>query len=197
MMSNLVYGVGYHQGVNRKAISAYISNNRSEYDLWVKMLRRCYDSKFHDKYPTYKDCTVAKEWHDFQNFAEWCKKDKYHNLGYALDKDILSLGGKLYSPETCCFVPVEINNLFNNRKVARGNYPIGVSVNKADKRKNMFRANISINGRLKNLGYFSTADEAYKAYCIAKIAYVKEVALKWEGCISKKVFNKLMTWSRS
>lgn len=46
----------------------------------------------------------------FSNFAEWF--DKHHVEGWELDKDILVSGNRTYSPETCCFVPHEINVLF-------------------------------------------------------------------------------------
>jgi len=193
-MSNLVHGVGYHPAHNRKDISEYISNNDSEYATWIQMLRRCYSDAYKSKNPSYVGCSVCKEWHNFQNFAEWCKNHEFHGMGYHLDKDILFKGNKLYSPETCCFVPREINNLFNSRASARGEYPIGVSVNKADKRANMFRANIGVGRKLKNLGYFNTANEAHKAYCIGKKNYVREVALKWKENVSNDVFNALISW---
>lgn len=33
------------------------------------MLQRCYDSKYHEKSPTYKNCEVHNEWLNYQNFA--------------------------------------------------------------------------------------------------------------------------------
>ena len=49
---------------------------------------------------------------------------------YHLDKDILVKGNKVYSPETCCFVPQEINSLLVTSVRSRGDQPIGVSYNK-------------------------------------------------------------------
>lgn len=36
---------------------------------------------------------------------------KPHMEGWHLDKDILLKGNKVYSPETCAFVPAKINSL--------------------------------------------------------------------------------------
>ena len=54
--------------------------------------------------------------------------------GWQLDKDILIKGNKIYSPDTCCFVPSEINNLFVGCNKSRGSLPIGVTFNKRLKR---------------------------------------------------------------
>ena len=76
------------------------------------MLIRCYNKKDLEKNPTYKNTTVCIEWCNFQNFAQWFEKNYIDD--WALDKDILVKGNKVYSPETCCFVPREINEVFKN-----------------------------------------------------------------------------------
>ena len=93
------------------------------------MLRRCYDKKILEKFPTYKRCTVCDEWLFYPNFKKWFDENYYEIEGQkmALDKDIISKGNKVYSPENCIFVPNNINVLFTNRKGERGDYPIGVS----------------------------------------------------------------------
>ena len=104
-----IYGVGFIGTGKHKA-----SFNRKDtkiYKDWASMIGRGYCSKTKKKYPTYKDCTVCKEWHNFQNFAEWAVQQPFYGLGYQLDKDILVRGNKLYSPETCCYVPQQINKL--------------------------------------------------------------------------------------
>lgn len=83
-------------------------------EVWSSMFQRSYSKKFHLKNPTYKNCSVDKRWHNFQNFATDYERmypknaiEKFH-----LDKDILVPGNKIYGPDTCCFVPKEINDLF-------------------------------------------------------------------------------------
>lgn len=57
--------------------------------------------------PTYEGCTVCDEWLYFSNFKKWF--DENYIEGFQLDKDIIIRGNKVYSPQTCCFVPKEIN----------------------------------------------------------------------------------------
>jgi hypothetical protein len=77
------------------------------------MMMRCYSLKWSSKFPTYKDCIVDERWHNFQIFGEWFEENYVE--GFELDKDILGKSSKIYSPETCCFVPQEINLMFTKR----------------------------------------------------------------------------------
>ena len=170
-----VFGVGF-MGVGK--FKAFDGNGKPTkcYRVWVEMLRRCYDPKHHEKEPTYKGCTVCKEWWNFQVFAEWYYSHFYEieNEQMALDKDILHKGNKVYSPENCVFVPQCINTLFTKRDKVRGEYPIGVN-----KEGNKFRAKLNKgNGKQIHLGTFTTPNEAFQAYKYAKEEYIKEVAEK-------------------
>ena len=97
------------------------------YETWCNMIRRCYDEKCQEKRPTYKDCSASEEFHNFQNFGMWDKDNYYKIEGeqMCLDKDILVKGNKIYSPETCIFVPNTINLLFTKSDKARGKSVIG------------------------------------------------------------------------
>lgn len=102
-----VFGVGYiGQG-------DYIFDSRSKCaKTWRSMLDRCYSNN----HTTYKDCIVSSEWHNYQNFAKWWEENHNPNImkSWHLDKDIIN-NTRIYSPETCCFVPIQINNLFKNK----------------------------------------------------------------------------------
>lgn len=156
------------------------------------MFRRCYSKIFHARQSTYSDCTVCDEWLLLSNFKKWF--DENYIEGYALDKDILVKGNKVYSPETCCFVPNEINTLLTKRQNYRGKLPIGVTINN---KSSNYIATINLNGKKrKYVGSFSTPDEAFEAYKEAKENHIKEVAEKYykEGTISEKVYNALMNY---
>ena len=183
-----VYGVGFiGEGEYKSKINGIITK---VYTLWKHVLRRCYLSEVDIKTYSYKDVTICEEWHNFQNFAEWIDKNYNSKVmeGWQLDKDILVKGNKIYSPETCAFVPQEINILFTKRYNSRGVYPIGVCFHTAH---NKFSAIISKNGKQKHLGYYKTPEEAFQAYKSAKEKHIKEVADKWRGQITEEVYQAM------
>ena len=151
------------------------------------MLERCYSEKYQEKYPTYKNCTLDEKWYNFQIFAKWFENN--YILGHQLDKDILIKGNKIYSPETCCFVPQEINKLFTKSEKARGSLPIGVR--KCNKR---YKAIVKLNGKQRHLGTFDTPEEAFNAYKIAKELHIKEVADRWKGQISDRTYYAMYNY---
>lgn len=162
------------------------------YNTWLHMLERCYCSKYHEKKPSYKGCTVCEEWWNFQVFAEWYYEHYYEieSEKMNLDKDILHKGNKIYSPDTCVFVTQFINGLFTKRNKLRGEYPIGVS-----KYGNKFVAQLCKGyGKSIPLGRYDTPEEAFLAYKKAKEAYIKEVAEKYKGKIDNRAYEALMNY---
>jgi len=129
---------------------------------WESMMNRCYNKNFHKNYPTYKDVTVCEEWHNFQNFSKWFEKNWKHWMDstWHLDKDIFHINCKIYSPETCCFIPSEINRIFKNQT---RQLPIGVSYD-----RNNIRATIGKYGKQELVGYFDTIEEASVEFNKAK-----------------------------
>jgi len=174
---------------NRKSLSFGIGINDAEYFVrkningkqvtcpfyvkWSSMLRRCYSPLFQSKNPTYNGCKVSKDWLSFMSFREWMNEQDW--LGNALDKDLLIKGNKIYSPETCLFVPHWINNLTCERDRFRGKYPLGVCF---DRSSMNYKAQIRLEKKMKNLGRFSTSVEAATAYKIAKKEKLREAAFQ-------------------
>ena len=178
-------------------VGNYSSRDKRHYRLWTDMLERGYSMLCKDKQPSYRNTTVCDEWLNFQNFAKWCDRQDSFNKkdckgkSYQLDKDILVKGNKIYSPETCRFVPQEINKLLTNRRNDRGLYPIGVTY---EKDRCRFTAQMLCYGKHKRLGSFETPEEAFQAYKTAKESYIKEVAEKWKDSVDDEVYNALMNW---
>ena len=108
--------------------------------------------------------------------------EKQDYEGKQLDKDLLILGNKVYSQNTCVFVKSKFNTFLVEHAAARGESPIGVHYLK--KPKNMvnelskpYVARIKIgNDKTKHLGMFATPEEAHDAWLTAKLEIAKELA---------------------
>ena len=106
-----------------------------------------------------------------------------------LDKDILIKGNKVYSPETCVFVPQNINELFVKRNIDRGIYPIGVHLNKLN---NKYIAQCAQGqGKIINLGCFNAPKEAFNVYKLFKEDIIKQIADKYKILIPQKLYNAM------
>jgi len=141
------------------------------YRCWKHMIERCYSSI---QYPTYIGCRVDERWKYFMAFRAWYL-EQAPKSGDQLDKDFLG-DGKLYSPETCCFVPRWLNTLFIDCGLARGEWPQGVSYHKSSGK---YRSIIRRSGKYIHLGYFDTPEEASEVYLKAKAAYVEELLIEF------------------
>ena len=160
-----------------------------EYNKWQSMLKRCFDNKYKDRYPTYKGVTCCDRWLCFANFLEDFEilKQEYNwdnDKKLNLDKDILNKNNKIYSLENCVLVPDWINKLFIKSDASRGDCPVGVTYHKRCKK---YEAQCNINGKQISLGYYSTPQEAFNAYKIAKEQEIKRVA---EDCVSKSYITQ-------
>jgi hypothetical protein len=169
-----------------KYVSRINSIRTKEYIAWDAMLQRCYDPKLHKRHPSYKDCIVCEEWLNFQNFAEWFNNNYIE--GCQLDKDLLVKDNKLYSPETCCFVPQEVN-LSLIKPMNKRIYPLGVY-----KHHNKFVAHVKENKISKYKGIFSTITEAANCYKEEKEKQLIQLAIKYTDVLSKDAYTALINY---
>lgn len=160
----------YGHGIND---TEYVFETK-DYKIWRDMLERCYCDKTQEKFPTYKGCTVCDEWKTFSNFKKWFHE--HYIDGWELDKDIISINNKVYSPSTCCFVPREINSLLRKSTV---NNTCGIYKTKSGK----YQATISINKKSKHLGTFNSFEEAKSVRDAAFRMKLKEVLSKYEDIL--------------
>ena len=185
---NNIKGKIYGKGIND--LNCPISCNGIHYkfyQVWKSMFRRCYSLIFHTKQKTYSDCTVCDEWLLLSNFKRWF--DENYIEGYCLDKDIRVHGNRIYSPQTCCFIPKEINTIFITNKRIRGEFVIGVSHNGSN-----YTATLLKWGKTCYLGVFATEEEAFLAYKREKESFIKEVANKYKDKLSEIAYNALMNY---
>ena len=187
--TNLIYGVGYNSRVfpTKKG-----TTQLKEYTLWLQMLRRCYGNT---EMLSYKGCTVSDNFKNYEYCYLWCQEQVgFKVIGFALDKDLLCVSGKkLYSENTCVFIPKELNNFLALRDADRGLYKLGVSFCNREYKFVSYCNNNT--GTTKFLGYFDTEIEAHNAYCIFKDSMAKILAEKHKEVISDKAYNALSNFS--
>ena len=115
-----IYGLGFH-GIGKDG--KHLKTNNREGILWKNMFVRCYSESCLATTPTYANCEVCERWRSFANFLDDLPlidgyKEWLINRDYQLDKDLKQQGvkNKIYSLETCCFVPSHINAYENHSR---------------------------------------------------------------------------------
>lgn len=191
----LVYGIGI------KGLAYPVWDGKKllkEYTVWADMLRRCCD-KNASKNPAYIGVTCSENFKSYSFFYEWCQQQKgFGNVDekgkfWHLDKDLLIKGNKLYSEDTCVFIPSNINCLLTRRGNDRGEYPIGVSRSSGS---NTFRVQCNNGyGKIVHIGCFQTQEEAFQAYKVFKEQLIKAVADSYKTEISCKAYSALMNYT--
>ena len=186
-----VYGVGILGTKYPSTINGVLTK---EYVLWRGMLKRCYSDVYKKRYPTYEGCKVSNKFKSYEYFYEWCHKQIGFDVkGWHLDKDLLIKGNKVYSEDSCIFIPSEINLLLVKNTASRGEHLIGVYWH--NKRK-AFEARVRKNkGKQEYLGLFKTEIEAFNAYKTAKESFIKEQANEWKGKIDGRAYEALMNYT--
>lgn len=153
------------------------------YSKWKNMLTRCYCEKYQKRQPTYVGCSVSNEWLTLSSFKKWMSSQEW--VGMHLDKDLIKYGNKVYSPELCVLVPQSLNSLLLSGRNSQ--YPQGVYLYTNSDR---FKAQCNVNGIMKHLGYFSTQEQASKAYRLFKSNHIKETAQQYKS--NKRLYNGLI-----
>lgn len=159
-----------------------LTNVRSDelshyYQTWTSMLSRCY-GKRNKNNVCYAGVTVCEEWLTFSKFKSWMEIEDWR--GKELDKDLLIRDNKVYSPLHCCFIPRKLNAFLTTNKGKRGEYPLGVRYRRKNKDMineltNCFQSEISLNGKIKHLGYFSDPYKAHLMWQKKKLELTKDL----------------------
>lgn len=160
------------------------------YWKWASMIKRCYCKKYQNNKPTYKGVEVCEEWKVFSNFSKWA--ESYSDIkDLELDKDFLG-DGKIYSPETCCFIPSYINGL-GLQSLSKNK---GLSYKKSNRKWEASVSQTTRCGKRVNryLGLFESEHDARNAYLEGKRGVVLE-RLNWyrqEGFYDKRVDDAIL-----
>lgn len=189
-MTKLVYGVGINDGKYPAKLNGKIIK---EYKLWLGLLKRCYSPIYHRENPTYISCKASENFKNYSYFYEWCQTQiGFNKESYHLDKDLIFKGNKLYSENTCLFVPSQLNRILMSSGACRGNLPLGVTLEGSK-----FKARCWGYSPKRHIGTFDTIEEAFNAYKAVKEAFIKAQAEKWKAHIDPRAFVALIAYEVS
>lgn len=184
--NNLVKGVGLFDSTSvgkDKGIKKVI-------EAWNNMLQRCYCNTFHQRQPTYKDVIVCDRWKTYSNFeydlVNMLNYEKFVDEGWVLDKDILSSGNKVYSPETCCFIPKSLNSKISSIE-SIFQCDVGYSILPSGK----YRVCTEHGKSTKHVGCYDTPEEASNVYKTVKCNTIISEIKKWEGLVDDRVLRAI------
>lgn len=175
-MHRSAFGVGYI-GIGVKS-----HHEKKAYETWKGMFHRCYHEEWLEKCPTYRGCEVAEEWHCFQDFLPWFNENypfEHENADYRweLDKDTFSKGCKLYSKDTCCFLPQPLNismtTAVDSDNKKRKDLPQGVSFTAQGVTK-QYVARLKVYGDKLLSKLHATVQEGFDWYCEQKLTYIQD-----------------------
>ena len=171
-LRRMVCGIGIYDTDN-------VDCHNLSYRIWREMICRCY-GKSQLKRPSYIGCKVCEEWLTYSNYKEWY--DEHYIEGFEIDKDLLS--GKLYSPQTCVFLPSEINSFLVVKKHEnkKSKLPIGVFEGEG--------AYIANCGNVY-LGSFKDLEMARNAYIKEKKRQLNILTEKWKDKIESRAYEAL------
>ena len=174
-------------GVGKNDVTADVQGRREYYYLWYNVVRRGVRLK-----GNYESVDCCERWFKFSNFLEDLPHIDNFNMrerGWELDKDLLSKKKKMYSKETTCFLPREINNcLAVSGKDSKFR---GVCY---DNEIYKYFASTMLDGKRRRFGSFKTYEEAHEKYKEVKSLEVKRLAEKYKENLSERTYNALISW---
>ena len=184
-----ICGVGFIpstlKGKEHRRIRAFIS--------WKNMIRRIYNG-YGRFAKCYENCVICEEWLDYGVFKNWYENQRGCGLKYELDKDLLG-NGKLYSPETCCLLPRELNRMISDRKTKNRELPTGVV--KSGKKYYAHYVMGTSEKKLVRIGGFNTPEEASNAYKAFRKKRIAETAQSYydNGVLDERAYNSLINFN--
>lgn len=170
-------------------------------DLHRSILTRCYSETSLKRNPNYRGCSVAEDFYKYEDFIVNIKKVSNYdvwvsNVGWQLDKDLFFQNNKVYSTETCCFLPKKLNITFQGGGQKKENdLPNGVVRGKARKNRTTYIAQCTGDkGSNRHIGTFSTVDEAFEAYSYTKQRLVANLTFEYFEYLDDLTIDKLLEY---
>lgn len=165
------------------------------YRVYYRIRQRCTENHRH-----YEEVEMCQEWLDNpKSFVEWYFKNYYSvgNETMCVDKDLFSGENKIYSPDTCCILPITLNSLIASMKKRsydeeeKNKLPLGVRYNST---------NDTYYGEVQppkeeykiKLSEWATPEEAFQEYRLLRLKYYYEQVLSYRKKIPQHIYKELM-----
>lgn len=186
----LLFGIGINDAdyAVKKGARGAVKVNCKFYSVWADMLMRCYSEYYQSRNRSYIGSSVCNEWLTFSNFKKWMETQDWE--GKELDKDLISFGNKVYSPENCLFIDKYVNTFFCKCFHQIGDCKVGVCWSK---RRGMYRAQCrdSLSNRRHALGFLNDEEDAHKAWKAKKIELGVSLAEKQDPFVRQLILKRL------
>lgn len=157
--------------------------------LWLGIRNRV------GKKDAYKDVKLCDEWQEFDNFLSWFNHQVemgWYRYGREIDKDLLSpRGSKIYSPETCCFIPPRVNSFLVENISKTKRLPPNV---KYDSYMDFYYSVFRMGNRLYVSNYYECPYKAFLYYRSMKEDMARQVAEVVKDRVEPKVYEALLNY---
>ena len=149
--------------------------------VWTLMINRCSQGY----------AEVCDEWKNYKSFEDWYMNNTYGTKQFRLelDKDLLSKGPKIYSPDTCCLLPKSLNLLLSSC-VSRNRLLPGVQYNSKSK---TFTATVNRSTITKKKTFKSERD-AFEFYKLEKEKNIKIAAEAYSFLLPFNIYKALIEY---
>ena len=195
--NHLICGVGINDLPNEP--TEWTENGKRvrcpKYNLWQRILERCYGMRKKDAVVYKGVATVHPDWIYRSKFNEWLNSQPQSNWqDLQIDKDLLVKGNKVYGPDTCCFLTSLENNMFRPKRARLG----CVYCKRAHSQyKRPWSAEIKRGYYTTFVGNFSTKEEAEFVAMRESMPYVIEIAnANPHRFIQKEMFRWIDDWKQ-
>lgn len=164
------------------------TNSPKAYKTWHSMLQRCYETNTINNLSYKNRIKVCEEWECFQNFVPWFNKNyNFETMNkWELDKDILCPKCNLYSPETCLFLPREINS-----RMCKTIQKIGQLVGTRETKYFRFQSVALFGDSIRRKNYAS-AEDAHNSWLEVRKYTFTKLAEKYKDSLDYRGYQALM-----
>ncbi len=142
------------------------------YARWTSILKRCYSEVYLQNNPSYKGCSICREWVYFSNFKAWMEMQDWE--GKYLDKDLIKEGNKVYHPDLCVFVANNVNSYLSmSAPTKTQKLPLGVTEKVSLKTTTYIAQGSNGSGKRAYWGFHPSPEQAHEVWKKekAKIGY--------------------------